>query len=122
MSRNGPRWQDFANLAIGIWIGLSPWLLGFAGELDAATWSALASGAAIVAFSGIDIETPSQWEEWGLIAFGTWLVVSPMLLGFADERVASMGMLVAGLAVALLAAWALLSAREYEKTGERAAS
>ncbi len=122
MARISTRWQDLANLALGIWIGVSPWLLGFEGELDAATWNALATGAAVVVLSGIDLETPSRWEEWGLIALGTWLVVSPLLLGFADHRVAAMDMLVTGVAIALLAGWALLVARGIGAHSERAPS
>ena len=41
------RWQDLVNIALGVWIGMSPWLIGFAGEIEAATWSGLVTGAAV---------------------------------------------------------------------------
>lgn len=44
-------WEEWLNVAAGIWLVVSPWLLGFA-SLAAAMWSAVALGALIAISSG----------------------------------------------------------------------
>ena len=40
------RWQDWLNLLIGIWLFISPWVIGFAGTRHAASWNAWILGVA----------------------------------------------------------------------------
>lgn len=44
-------WEEWMVGVLGIWLVLSPWLLGFA-EMSAATWSAVVLGALIAISSG----------------------------------------------------------------------
>ena len=37
------KWQDWANLVLGLWLVLSPWILGFSGTSSAA-WNAVILG------------------------------------------------------------------------------
>ncbi|BCP65887.1 SPW repeat protein [Thermus thermophilus] len=37
------KWQDWANLVLGLWLVLSPWILGFSGT-SSATWNAVIVG------------------------------------------------------------------------------
>ena len=37
------KWQDWANLVLGLWLVLSPWILGFSGT-SSATWNAVILG------------------------------------------------------------------------------
>lgn len=40
------KWQDWANLVLGLWLVLSPWILGFSGT-SSATWNAVLLGLAV---------------------------------------------------------------------------
>lgn len=110
------RWQDFATLALGIWIALSPWILGFFDDLPLATWNALVLGALIVVVAALDIDAPARWQAAAGIALGVWAATSPLALGFAAERSATASMFAAGVAVVVLASWTLVSARRGQST------
>jgi hypothetical protein len=62
----------------------------------------LTAGAALYALFRV-----KAWEEWTNVVLGAWLVVSPWLLGFAALQAAMWTAVVLGLAIALLALWAL---------------
>ena len=75
---------DAYNLAVGAFLFLSPWLLGFTREnarLD--TW---AVGAAIVVLSLAALVVFAEWEEWLSLLLACWLIVSPWVLGFAHTK------------------------------------
>ena len=108
--QNPYRWQDILNLLLGIGVGISPWLLGYAETLPAATWNAAIVGVAIVVLAAIDIDVPAQWEEWSIVALGAWLAVSPYFLGLFELRTAAMAVIGAGLAIVVLGVWALFGA------------
>jgi len=112
------RWQDVASLALGIWIALSPWILGFAEELPPATWNALILGAIIVMLAAVDLDTPARWEAAASIVLGAWAVVSPVALGFAANREATLCMFAAGVAIVVLGSWTLVSARREQRRDE----
>lgn len=108
------RWQDGINLLLGVWLFLSPWLLGFA-DISAALWNALVFGALIVALAALAIVEYHDWEEWADMAIGLWVAVSPWVLGFAALTsgegaaafAATWNALVTGVLTLGLAAWAL---------------
>jgi hypothetical protein len=104
------RWQDVVNLLLGVWIGASPWALGFADAFPLASWNALAVGAAVIVLAAVDLDAPALWEEWLLGALGLWLVLAPWVLGFAQAREPMLSSVVSGALVAALAAWALYAA------------
>ena len=75
---------DAYNLAVGAFLFVSPWLLGFTREnarLD--TW---AVGAAIVVLSLAALVVFAEWEEWLSLLLACWLIVSPWVLGFAHTK------------------------------------
>lgn len=100
------RWQDAANLVLGLWLAASPWALDFVNHEPAArnAWAvgafvALAALAALLAYH--------SWEEWVNAALGTWLVLSPYLLNYASQQqVATWNQFFVGLLVFILAVWA----------------
>lgn len=44
-------WEEWVNLAFGVWLLLSPWFIGF-GASNALTWSSAISGSFIVVLTG----------------------------------------------------------------------
>ena len=120
MNRAQYRWQDILNLMLGIGVGISPWLLGYAETLQAATWNAVIVGVAIVVLAAIDIDVPAQWEEWSIVALGAWLAVSTYVLGLIEFRMAAMVTIGAGLAIVVLGLWALFGAGALRRPDDHA--
>ena len=120
MNRAQYRWQDILNLMLGIGVGISPWLLGYAETLQAATWNAVIVGLAIVVLAAIDIDVPAQWEEWTIVALGAWLAVSTYVFGLIELRMAAMVTIGAALAIVVLGLWALFGAGALRRPDDHA--
>ena len=106
------KWQDWANLVLGLWLVLSPWILGFSGT-SSATWNAVLLGLAVGLLSLLHLQGGPLWEEWANVVLGVWLILSPWILGFSGEADATWNAVIVGLLVGLLA---LSVAREKRKT------
>ena len=106
------RWQDWLNLLIGIWLFISPWVIGFANASQGASWNAWILGVAIVVFSAIAVTLPQAWEEVINILLGIWMVISSWVIGVASRAVETNAVIV-GLLVILFAAWAMAMKREW---------
>ena len=102
---NKLRWQDWVTLVAGIWLLVSPWVVGYAGDV-AAMSNAVIFGIAIIVYSIVELSVPRAWEEWLMVAAGVWLIISPWVLGFSAETRAMWDMVIVGIVVALLALWA----------------
>jgi hypothetical protein len=92
---------DVYNLVLGAFLFASPWLAASTrGVMGEDAW---ASSALIVLFSVASLIAFSEWEEWGILILGIWLVASPWVLGFknATEMKINVGI---GVFVAYLAA------------------
>ncbi len=71
---------DVYELALGMFLFVSPWLFKFAHAATLETWM---GSAAVIATSVAAIVAFSKWEEWFNALLGVWLIVSPWILGFA---------------------------------------
>jgi len=108
-SIRGKRWQDWLALALGLWLLISPWLLGFS-DVGVAAWNAVLVGVGIALFAAAALAKPADWQEWVALAFGVWLVISPWLLGFGEQHaVAAWHQVIVGLLVGIDALWAVAS-------------
>jgi hypothetical protein len=47
-------WEEWTNVALGIWTAVSPWLLGFSG-VAAALWTHVGVGLAVAILAGIEL-------------------------------------------------------------------
>lgn len=108
------RWQDGVNLILGLWLFVSPWVLAYAMQ-ESAAWNAYLMGAAIVLFAAIAAYMPKAWEEAINIILGIWLVVSPYVLGFANETMVAAHTVVVGVLVTVFAVWAMFRDKDFEK-------
>ena len=97
-------WRDTVNLVLGIWLIVSPFVLGYA-EQTAPAWNAYAIGVVIAVLSAAALWQFQKWEEWLSAVLGAWLVVSPWILGFSVSRVATWNQIVVGIVVGVLAFW-----------------
>lgn len=105
-------WQDAVNAILGVWLLLSPWVLGFVSETMPMA-NAVVVGLALIAAALGAIFVPRAWEEWTELALGAWLIVSPWLLGFAALEVARLSAVATGVVIAALALWTLATDKDY---------
>jgi hypothetical protein len=103
-------WQDAASLLLGVWLVLSPFVLGFTGT--AATWMTIVLGLGVILFALEGFVIPSYLEEWGEILLGLALLVAPWAVGY-EPGSATVSSMVSGLLVILLAAWELATDRDF---------
>jgi hypothetical protein len=103
-------WQDWANLAVGVWLFIAPWVLAYAG-LRPAAWNSWIMGAVVAAVSVAALILFAAWQEWVNVVLGVWLLVSPWVMGFASAENASAlwNHVIVGLAVGGLALWDALA-------------
>ncbi len=106
MTARMKHWQDPVNLILGLWMIISPWVLGYESEA-AATSNAVILGIVIAVLAALELFTVTAWEEWGNFVLGLWLVISPWVLGFRSVSSAMSNDVVIGIVVAVLAIWAL---------------
>jgi hypothetical protein len=106
------RWQDTVNLILGVWLFLSPWLLGYASTTVNASWNARNFGVALVVFSAIAVSMPQVWEEVINLLIGIWMVISPWVLGFTGARSAESNAVIVGILAIVFSVWAMAMSRQ----------
>ena len=92
--------QDWINLVCGVLLFISPWALGFAGDLVAAR-TAWVGGIVIGVIAIAALVQFAEWEEWVTLVIGLAVAASPWVLGFAAVHYALAVCVVLGLIVAL---------------------
>lgn len=104
-------WQDPVSIVLGLWLAASPWALGFQAETNptsnAVLLGILVTIVALFALFGVEAR-----QAWANIVLGTWLVVSPWLIGFSGLEPALWNAVIVGAAIAVLALWALATDRD----------
>lgn len=105
------RWRDAANLVLGIWLVLSPWILGYMAA-PVASWNAYVVGVVIAVAAVAALVAFHEWEEWVNAALAVWLIISPWVLGFAVVTAAVWNQIVVGVLVGALALWSVFTERE----------
>lgn len=101
-------WQDPVNALVGVWLVLSPWVLGFH-NVVVATSTTTAVGALLLISSIDAMRFPQAWEEWLDVMLGVVLMLLPAVFGFDTLVVALQNALVCGALVTFLALWVLAS-------------
>lgn len=94
-------WQDRIEVALGLWLVASPFVLGLQGA-PAAGWAAMLAGVAVVTLAVDAFYYPEIVEEWGNLAVGLALGASPWLFGYDAVRIAMINAVVCGIAIAAL--------------------
>jgi hypothetical protein len=105
------QWQDTVNVVLGLWLIVSPWVLGYAVQTTPA-WNAYVLGVVIAVAAVAALVSFHAWEEWVNVALGAWLVVSPWILGFAASTTALWNQIVVGIIVGGLALWSAMATHD----------
>jgi hypothetical protein len=110
------RWQEWTSFVLGLWLAVSPWMLGYA-EHEAATANAAFLGLALALGSHFEVSLDDSSAEWLNLAAGLWLVAAPFVLGFSAVALANA--IAVGTLVMALAASALSLDKEIGKWWHR---
>lgn len=100
-------WKDWTNVVVGLWLAVSPWLIGGAAHSEnvGMVWNCVFTGGVIVVFAAWAAASPKEvWQEWVVILLGLWLLIAPGTLKY-DIPVVTWDNVIVGLAVAILAIW-----------------
>jgi hypothetical protein len=102
------RWRNIVTVLLGVWILVSPLVLGFAHGYRDVMWNSWLIGVIVLIVSAgrAVAEVPMFWQEAVDLALGLWLIMSPWILGFAAHVPARICTVAAGI---LLAGIALLT-------------
>ena len=92
--------QDWINLICGALLFISPWALGFAGDMVAAR-TAWVGGIVIFVMAILALVRFMEWEEWVALIVGALVVISPWVLGFHAVTYALAACVVLGIIVVL---------------------
>ena len=97
------------NILAGVWLIMSPYVLGFAGT-EAAT-NAIIVGIIVGFLALINASSPGSfvWSNWINSILGLWMIISPFVLGFANGAIV-MNSIILGIVVIALSAWSSSSA------------
>jgi SPW repeat len=99
-------WQDPVNLVLGLWLIVSPWILGFQAE-RASLWSAVILGILVAATALTSLFRVRAWEEWANVVLGVCLIICPWVLRFTEYATPTWNAVFTGIIIAALALWAL---------------
>ncbi|HEU4626964.1 MAG TPA: SPW repeat protein [Steroidobacteraceae bacterium] len=95
------------NVALGIWLIISPWIYGYASSAPNPTSSSVIVGALILIFGAIRYNAPHTRTifSWANIVLGAWTVFSPWIFSFVDRTGYVLNSVIVGIIVVALAIW-----------------
>lgn len=102
------RWQDGVILLLGVWLFLSPWVMGYPSD-SAPAINAYLAGAIMAALAIFDLYKTYVWAVLLNVVVGAWVAVSPWLVDVVADRAMSTSMLVTGLATIVFGLWEMRS-------------
>lgn len=97
----GSGWKDSVELVIGLWLLISPLLLGFFSD-PIASMTTIAVATVVFFVSQLGLANQQPWEEWVNLTAAVVLIISPWLFGYASVLAATWNAIVAGGLLVLL--------------------
>jgi hypothetical protein len=102
-NRNVIGFASGGTLVLGLWLAISPWVLGYL--TPAALWNSVIVGIAIALLASARLAMPTRVAavpSWINVALGAWLIVSPFLLNYTLAGV-TWNSVIVGALVAIMA-------------------
>ncbi len=114
-ARPWTRWQNWANVVLGIILFIAPWVTGTAYHLgltaDAhAAWDAWIVGLSVALVALWSLDAPRSFIPESInVLLGIWLFIAPWVLGFAGLTGPAWTAWIIGILVIIMAAWAIMA-------------
>ncbi len=118
MNTKKAEWENWFNLALGIWLFMTPWLMphNLSSEIAMTmNWNFWIVGAIVAITAGLALRDLQPWEEWVNLALGIYVFLSPVFFGYAEERGLMLNSVVVGLAIAVFAGLAIPIAQKLQR-------
>ena len=77
-------WEDGVGIALGIAIGLTPWMTGHAAS-RAVVLNAVLIGLSVLILAQFELVSLARWQEVAMAAGGLWLATSPFVLDYGGQ-------------------------------------
>jgi len=108
--------ENIMQMVVAAWLAVSPLLLGY--------WSDRAptlTGVAVAAIFGFtaqfSVARPAKWQEYTNLVLSIFLILSPYIVGFADNTIATVNTISVGLILGGLAIRGIALQRRLEREG-----
>src|SRR2546423_6495501 len=82
----GTRTASVLNVIAGLWLLISPFVLGFS-ALQAATWDTAVVGVVVLLLAWTRAANPDRYIglSWVNLLLGIWLIISPFVLAYSTS-------------------------------------
>lgn len=98
---------SLVNFILGIWMLLTPWILGFHAVHQAMVNNVIL-GIAVLILAALRIWAgQGVWASWVNFILGLWILFSPWTLGFTYEGSAFNNNWILGIVIAIVALWSV---------------
>jgi hypothetical protein len=103
---NSSRVASVLNVLAGVWVIISPFVLGFSSS-PAALWATLIPGIVVLALAWIRANNPAAnvGLSWVNVLAGIWLIIAPWVCRFALLHRATTNGVILGIVVGILGLW-----------------
>jgi uncharacterized membrane protein len=91
------QWASGINIIAGIWLLISPWVLGFS-AMTTARNDAVIFGIIVGVLAAVRLfaAPAAAWLSWVNLILGIWVFIAPWVLGFSGDSVALWDHLILG--------------------------
>lgn len=100
------RWQDQLILLLGLWLLVSPFVLGYEAS-SAIAINAYLCGVAMALLAAFDLYKTYVWAVALNLLIGVWVAVSPWAAIVAERGAMMTNSVIVGVAVVILGLWEL---------------
>jgi len=117
------------NVALGLWVIVSPWTIVHimagtnisGGVTEIVMWNHYVIGLAVAIIAAVAAYTWSTSLEWTNIFLGSWLLVSPLVLGYRTPTALMLtwNAVSAGVFILFFAFWSLAKERGSKQSPEK---
>ncbi len=103
VSYSSARTASGINVLAGIWLIISPFVLGF-WRVPAATWDNIIVGIVVLILAATRVAGPARtaWASWVNLILGIWLIISPWVLRIAEYPSPTWNNVILGIIVGIL--------------------
>jgi hypothetical protein len=114
------RTASVLNVIAGLWLIISPFLLGYS-ALHAAMWDTLIVGIVVLVFAWARAVNPDRYValSWLNLLLGLWLILSPFALTYSTLPRPTWNDVILGAIVAILGIWSALATPESPQLARR---
>ncbi len=105
-------WQDPVNSLLGLWLVLSPWVVGYQ-DSSLAVGTAIVLGILMIIASFGAMVVPKAWEEWSQIVLGILMIIAPWVMQFSSSADAMRTSVITGIVTLILALWTMTVDKDF---------